>query len=88
MIIKNADKNALDVEIRDELGSIILNVLEFDTITKKAKLYARLLYKNDVKKPVAIIGDNIFDGQRDVVTFECHLLGHKAYNKITGEEIV
>lgn len=31
-----------------------------------------------------MLGESLMNRGRQIITFECHLLGHTVYNKITG----
>jgi len=86
MIIKEGTGIGLKTIIKANDGKKVMNVKQFDTETKEAILYAMCIYDDKSKKP-AIIGECLYDGNRELVTFKCHLLGHKAYNKETGDEI-
>jgi hypothetical protein len=86
MIIKDYTDISRRAIIKSEDGRIAVNVKEFNTETKEAVCYAMIVYDNDTKRP-ATIGTSLFDGKRKIVTFKCHLLGHKVYDKETGEEI-
>lgn len=90
MIIKETDDIARNILIVNALGKKIYKVKEFDTETKKAVMYAMILTDDSTPK-VAIKGNSLafwcIEGERTVVTFECHLLGCKAIDKTTGEEI-
>ncbi len=87
MIIKEDTELGNKTEVRNPGGAIVAKLKEFDTITKRAIVYAQVIH-NDNRRKVAILGENLTRGERTVVTFECHLLGYKAYNKETGKEII
>jgi hypothetical protein len=86
MIIKENTELGSKILIKDPTGAIVTKIKEFNTVTKEAILYGTVSYDKKRNK-IAVLGDSIWDGKRKVVTFNCHLLGHKAFDKVTGEEI-
>lgn len=87
-IIKNKEGTEIGAKtiIKANDGRVAMNVKEFNTETKEAVLYAMVLHNVKSKNP-AIIGESLYDGNRELVTFNCHLLGCNAYDKKTGDEI-
>jgi hypothetical protein len=86
MIIEAETELGRKTVIKTENGKIVSNAKKFNTETKEAVLYAMVMHDDGSKNP-AIIGSNLFNGDRNLVTFTCHLLGYNAYNKETGEQI-
>ena len=87
MVIKDGDINAVRTVIKSSDGRIARNIKQFNTKTKRAVVYATIIHDDELSR-VAVIGKTLKDEGRKVVTFTCHLLGYKAYNKETGEEII
>lgn len=86
MIIREGTEIARLVVVKTPEGNTVSRIKEFDTITKKAIMYATIHYSNNCNK-VAMLGESLMNGGRKIGTFECHLLEHTAYNTITGEVI-
>ena len=87
MIIKEGTEIGNYAEIRSATDEIVQRVKSFDTVTKKAVLYATIGYANSDRRGVAMLGADLRSKDRKTVTFTCHLLGHRAYDRRTGKEI-
>jgi hypothetical protein len=73
MIIKAKTEIGSNANIVDSLGNHINNVIEFDTITKRAIVYEKIQYNKYASEFIEV---------------ECVLLDCKAFDKITGKEIM
>jgi uncharacterized protein YbaA (DUF1428 family) len=85
MIITDEMDIARNVVVKSPDGRMATNIKEFNTETEEAVIYAMIVY-DDKSTKTGVIGKNLFDGTREIVTFNCHLLGYKAYYRDTGKE--